>query len=159
MKGQLSDGYSHSSTTVTEREKGPGPPSQNVWPIGHLLILGIGIEIAYNGGLCGGISLKRDYVICIWTDSPHWPHLQASSSPTLRIWIYSTDQPTTQEYVRHHSREVKALDLQSRGPGFKSSTLPMDGLLFGGHPCFENTYSQLVSLPPVGIFNKFLFNS
>ena len=28
--------------------------------IGHIRILGIGLELAWNGGSCGGISLKRD---------------------------------------------------------------------------------------------------
>ena len=28
--------------------------------IGHFRILGIGLELACNGGSCGGISLKRD---------------------------------------------------------------------------------------------------
>ena len=28
--------------------------------IGHIRILGIGLELACNGGSCGGISLKRD---------------------------------------------------------------------------------------------------
>ena len=28
--------------------------------IGHFRTLGIGLELAFNGGLCGGISLKRD---------------------------------------------------------------------------------------------------
>ena len=28
--------------------------------IGHIRILGIGLELAWNGGSCGGISLIRD---------------------------------------------------------------------------------------------------
>ena len=28
--------------------------------IGHIRILGIGLVLAWNGGSCGGISLKRD---------------------------------------------------------------------------------------------------
>ena len=28
--------------------------------IGHIRILGIGLELAWNGGSCRGISLKRD---------------------------------------------------------------------------------------------------
>ena len=28
--------------------------------IDHTLIFGLGLELAYNGGSCGGISLKRD---------------------------------------------------------------------------------------------------
>ena len=28
--------------------------------VGHIRILGIGLELAWNGGSCGGISLKRD---------------------------------------------------------------------------------------------------
>ena len=28
--------------------------------ISHIRILGIGLELAWNGGSCGGISLKRD---------------------------------------------------------------------------------------------------
>ena len=30
------------------------------WRIGHFRNLGIGLELACNGGLCGEISLKRD---------------------------------------------------------------------------------------------------
>ena len=30
------------------------------WTIDHIRILGIGLELAWNGGSCGGISLKRD---------------------------------------------------------------------------------------------------
>ena len=50
----------------------------------------------------------------------------------------------------------RALDWQSGGPGFKSSSLSLDGFDFSGPeystPChFVN--SQLVSLPPVGILN------
>ena len=29
--------------------------------MGHFRILGIGLELACNGGLCWGISLKREY--------------------------------------------------------------------------------------------------
>ena len=28
--------------------------------ITHILILGIGLDLAFNGGSCGGISLKND---------------------------------------------------------------------------------------------------
>ena len=55
---------------------------------------------------------------------------------------------------------VRALGLYSGGPGFKSSSLPQGGFVFDGPRLtplrFVNT--QLVSLPPVGIFKKFLFN-
>jgi len=33
--------------------------------IDHIRILGIGLELACNGGLCVGVSLKRDNVISI----------------------------------------------------------------------------------------------
>ena len=39
--------------------------------IGHLRILGIGLERACNRGSCGGMSLKRDYFVCILQDSLH----------------------------------------------------------------------------------------
>ena len=34
--------------------------------IGYIRILGIGLELAWNGGSCGGISLKRDCGV-LWT--------------------------------------------------------------------------------------------
>ena len=35
-------------------------PESNVKIIGHIRILGIGLELACNGGSCAGISLKRN---------------------------------------------------------------------------------------------------
>ena len=51
---------------------------------------------------------------------------------------------------------VRVLDLKSGGFGFKSSSLPLDGFVSGG-PEIQLLYvnSQLVSLQPVQIFNKF----
>ena len=55
---------------------------------------------------------------------------------------------------------VRALDLKSGGPAFKSSCLPQGGFVFGvphsTHLRFVK--SQLVSFLPVGIFNKFPFH-
>ena len=54
---------------------------------------------------------------------------------------------------------VRALYLYSGGPEFKSCSLPTHGFVFvipdSTPPCFVN--SQLVSVPPVEIFGKFLF--
>ena len=35
-------------------------PKAEVDLLSHIRILGIGLELARNGGSCGGISLKRD---------------------------------------------------------------------------------------------------
>ena len=58
------------------------------------------------------------------------------------------------------ARWFRALDLKSGGPWFKSSSLPLDGFVLGGPRVNSSKLvnSQLVSLPPVGIFNKILFN-
>ena len=37
--------------------------------IGHIRTHGIKLELAYNEGSCGGISLKDTNAICIWKDS------------------------------------------------------------------------------------------
>ena len=52
--------------------------------IGHFRILGIGLELACDGGSCGGISLERDFE----KTPPHQPHLQASFNPIpgIRKW-------------------------------------------------------------------------
>ena len=56
---------------------------------------------------------------------------------------------------------VGALDLQFGGSEFKYSSLPLDGFLFGG-PRVNSSFCewpiQLVNLPSVGNFKKFLFN-
>ena len=58
---------------------------------------------------------------------------------------------------------LRALDLKSGGPWFKSFTLPLSGFVLGSpefnsstalelNPGLPRTNSQLASLPPVGIF-------
>ena len=52
-------------------------------PLGHIRILGIGLELACNGGSCGGISLKRDKCHLHLKDSLHSPQLQANPIPGI----------------------------------------------------------------------------
>ena len=56
--------------------------------IDHIRILSIGLELPCNGGSCGGIYLK---VFAFEKILPHWPPLHASSSPILRIRIWSIE--------------------------------------------------------------------
>ena len=60
---------------------------------------------------------------------------------------------------RHCGLTVRALDLKYGGSGFKSSSMPQDGFVFADPRFNFSTLvnSRLVCLPPVGIFNKFLF--
>ena len=55
---------------------------------------------------------------------------------------------------------VRALDLKSGGPELKSSSLLPDGSVFSGSRFNSARFvnSQLVSLLPIGIFSKFLFD-
>ena len=55
---------------------------------------------------------------------------------------------------------VRALDLKSGGPWFKSCTLPLSRFVLGS-PQFNSSNgcvnSQLVSLPPVGILDSLFY--
>ena len=56
---------------------------------------------------------------------------------------------------------LRALDLQSGGPEFKCPSLPLDGFLFGGPRVNSSLCKwpiQMVNLPSVRNFKKFLFN-
>ena len=55
--------------------------------IDHVRILGIELELAYNGGSYGGISLK---IFACEKIAPHEPRLQASFSSIPRIQTYLT---------------------------------------------------------------------
>ena len=50
-------------------------------------------------------------------------------------------------------------EMEDGGPGFKFSSLPLDGFVFGGPNSTPAHFvnSQLVCLLPVGIFNEFLW--
>ena len=55
-------------------------------PIGHVRILGIGLELACNGGSCGGISLKRNECNLNWKRLPRIS-LTCKLVP-VRYWEY-----------------------------------------------------------------------
>ena len=77
----------------------------------------------------------------------------------LALVIWSTAGGLKSIVGCEHGLVVGCMDLLSAGPGFKSSSLPLqvDSVARNSTPtCFVN--SQLFCLLPVGIFNKFLLD-
>ena len=87
-----------------------------------------------------------------------WPNLDLKVS----IFLNSAARLTAPILCRRRGcHSGRALDLQSGGPGFKSSLLPVFRCICLWWSQIQLlhalVYSKLVCLLPVGIFNKFLF--
>ena len=61
----------------------------------------------------GNIIKKKINDICIWKDSLHWPHLQASSSPIPRIRKWPIDRVTFSSTFIIKAKVEKRVHLQT----------------------------------------------